>query len=63
MRVVLALDKFKGTFTARQACETLAEGIRQRNPKIEIILRPMADGGDGTASILTSAPGWRPIPR
>jgi glycerate kinase len=57
MRIVLALDKFKGTFEARQACECLAEGIRQRNPKIEVIIRPMADGGDGTADILASALG------
>lgn len=52
MRVVLALDKFKGTFTSQQANECLADGIRQRNPKIEVALRPMADGGDGTAAIL-----------
>jgi glycerate kinase len=54
MRVVLALDKFKGTLTSQQANECLAEGIRQRNPKIEVALRPMADGGDGTAAILAS---------
>lgn len=52
MRVVLALDKFKGTLTSQQANEALAEGIRQRNPKIEVALRPMGDGGDGSASIL-----------
>lgn len=52
MRVVLALDKFKGTLTSQQANECLAEGIRQRNPKIEVALRPMADGGDGSAVIL-----------
>lgn len=52
MRVVLALDKFKGTLTSQQANECLAEGIRQRNPKIEVALRPMADGGDGSAFVL-----------
>ncbi|MEY4066674.1 MAG: hypothetical protein RIR26_2882, partial [Pseudomonadota bacterium] len=52
MRVVLALDKFKGTLTSQQANECLAEGIRQRNPKIEVALRPMADGGDGSALVL-----------
>lgn len=57
MRVVLALDKFKGTFSAREACELLAEGIRHRNPKIEVLMRPMADGGEGTASILSAALG------
>ena len=57
MRVVLALDKFKGTFDARQACEHLADGIRHRNPKIEIIQRPMADGGEGSAAILAASLG------
>jgi glycerate kinase len=57
MRVVLALDKFKGTLTSQQANEFLAEGIRLRNPKIEVTIRPMADGGDGTAATLTSYMG------
>ncbi|NBO37270.1 glycerate kinase [bacterium] len=57
MRVVLALDKFKGTLTSQQANECLADGIRQRNPKIEVALRPMADGGDGSAAILASYMG------
>ena len=57
MRVVLALDKFKGTFDARQACKQLADGIRHRNPKIEITLRPMADGGEGSAAILAACLG------
>lgn len=57
MRVVLALDKFKGTLTSQQANECLAEGIRQRNPKIEVTIRAMADGGDGTAATLTTYMG------
>jgi len=57
MRVVLALDKFKGTFSAAEACEALADGIRASNPKIDILLRPMADGGEGTARILSAALG------
>lgn len=52
MRVVLALDKFKGTFSAQEACELLAEGIRSGHPKVQTVMRPMADGGDGTAAIL-----------
>lgn len=52
MRVVLALDKFKGTFSAREACELLAEGVRAGHPKVQTVIRPMADGGDGTAAIL-----------
>lgn len=54
MKIVLAFDKFKGTFTARQVCELVADGIRNRNPKIEIIQRPMADGGEGSASLIAA---------
>jgi glycerate kinase len=57
MKVVLAFDKFKGTFSAREVCELVAEGIKERNPKIEIIQRPMADGGEGSAQILSAALG------
>lgn len=57
MRVVLAFDKFKGTFSANEVCEIVAEGIRDRNPKIEVIQRPMADGGEGSASILSAVLG------
>ena len=61
MRVVLAMDKFKGTLSAQQACAYLAEGIRNRNPKIEVILRPMADGGDGTAEVLSASLGMEAL--
>ncbi len=54
MKIVLAFDKFKGTFTARQVCELVADGIRNRNPKIEIIQRPMADGGEGSAALIAA---------
>ncbi len=61
MRIVLAFDKFKGTFSARQVCELVAEGIRNRNPKIEIILKPMADGGEGSASLLADNLGMESL--
>lgn len=57
MRIVLTFDKFKGTFTARQVCEIISHGIRDRNPKIEVIQRPMADGGEGSAAILAPSLG------
>jgi glycerate 2-kinase len=61
MRIVLAFDKFKGTFTARQVCELVADGIRNRNPKIEIIQRPMADGGEGSATLLAASLGMESL--
>lgn len=61
MRIVLAFDKFKGTFSARQVCEMVAEGIRDRNPKIEVMQKPMADGGEGSASILSASLGMEAL--
>lgn len=61
MRIVLAFDKFKGTFSARQVCEMVAEGIRDRNPKIEVVQKPMADGGEGSASILAASLGMESL--
>ncbi|MCX7542549.1 glycerate kinase [Corynebacterium sp. P5848] len=48
--VVLAPDSFKGTATGAQAAEWIGAGFTEVCPDAEIILVPMADGGEGTAS-------------
>lgn len=57
MRVVIAPDKFKGTFAAREVAGAMAQGVRRVWPDAEIALIPMADGGDGTLAALVTA-GW-----
>ena len=57
MRVVVAMDSFKGTLTAQEACDAVAAGLRALDPAVTIDLCPMADGGEGTAQILASALG------
>jgi glycerate kinase len=57
MRILIAPDKFKGTFSAAEVCRHLAEGIRQSDPNAEVVLHPMADGGDGTLDVLLRALG------
>jgi len=57
MKVLLAPDKFKGSLTARQVCDAMTEGIRLVEPDAEIVALPMADGGEGTAQLLTEAVG------
>jgi len=64
MKVVLAPDSFKGSITAADAAQALAEGWRGIDPSVEIIARPMADGGEGTVAAFAAAvPGAerRPI--
>ena len=48
MRVVVAPDKFKGSLTAVEAAEAIGEGLRQGRPGVDVVLAPVAVGGDGT---------------
>ncbi len=57
MKIVVALDKFKGSLSAQRACELVRDAIREVRPEAEIILQPMADGGDGTAAVIHVARG------
>lgn len=55
MKILIAPDKFRGTLTAMEAATAMAEGVRRYNPDWEVRLLPMADGGEGTAEVLTRA--------
>lgn len=57
MKIVIALDKFKGTLSAPKACEIVRDGLREVRPGWELVVKPMADGGDGTAEVLSTALG------
>jgi len=52
MKILLASDKFKGSISAKGVCEALSRGLKKSNPSLEIIARPMADGGDGSLAVL-----------
>lgn len=52
MRILLAPDKFKQTLTQHQAVAAMAEGVLRALPDAEVRSLPMADGGEGTLSIL-----------
>ncbi|WP_063713225.1 glycerate kinase [Nocardia jiangxiensis] len=58
-RIILAPDKFKGSLTARQVADALAEGIRRVRPDAEIAWVPVADGGEGTVDAAIAA-GFSP---
>ncbi|MEZ0606910.1 glycerate kinase [Fibrella sp. WM1] len=53
MKILLAPDKFKGSLTAAEVCAAMTEGILLANPRAEVVAIPMADGGEGTAEVLT----------
>lgn len=59
MRIVVAPDKFKGTLDAVEVAEAMMRGARAVHPEASFVLRPMADGGEGTVSALLAARGGR----
>lgn len=62
MKILLAPDKFRGSLTAAEVCTAMSEGIRKAVPSAEILVIPMADGGEGTAEILTLNAGGQMYP-
>ena len=63
MKVLVAPDKFKGTLTAAEAAAAMAAGARDALPQAEVDECPIADGGEGTAALLTRAAGGRIVTR
>ena len=58
MRIVIAPDSFKGTLDAGAAAAALAAGWRSVRTGDQLVLRPMADGGEGTlAAVAAAVPG------
>lgn len=58
MKIVIAMDSFKGSLSALQAGQAIAEGIHRVEPETELHICPMADGGEGTVdAILTATAG------
>ena len=64
MKLIIAFDSFKGTMSAREACEEAAQAIREVHPGAQTLIKPMADGGEGTAEAMLAARGgeWIPVP-
>ncbi|MDP9185830.1 MAG: glycerate kinase, partial [Verrucomicrobiota bacterium] len=57
MRILIAPDKFKGTLSAREVAENIAAGLRDIVADAKIDIVPMADGGEGTAEVISQALG------
>jgi glycerate 2-kinase len=52
VKVLIAPDKFSGTLTAAEAAEAMAAGWARERPRDTLVIRPMADGGDGTIDVV-----------
>ena len=61
MKIVMALDSFKGCMSSREANEAAAEGARAVCPDAEIVQVPVSDGGEGFTEAFHAAVGGRLI--
>ena len=52
MKIVVAPDKFKGSLTGIEFCNSVEEGLNTILQNPDILKMPLADGGDGTIEIL-----------
>ena len=52
MKILVAPDKFKGSIDALMLCHAIERSLAGIFPESEIVLRPLADGGDGFASLM-----------
>ena len=59
MKVIIAIDSFKGCLTSKEANEAAAEGIRMAYPDAEIVEVPVSDGGEGYMEAFHAAIGGR----
>lgn len=59
MKTVIAIDSFKGSMTSMEAGNAAAAGVKAVFPDAEIVVRPLADGGEGTVEALTTGMGGR----
>ena len=55
MKIILAIDSFKGSLTSIEAAEAARESILQIHPEWETDIIPIADGGEGMLSVMLSA--------
>lgn len=51
MKIIVACDSFKGCMSSKEVEECIKKGILKANPKHEVLLYPMADGGEGTSKV------------
>ena len=57
MKIVFAIDSFKGSLSSIEAGKAAAEGAQRVFPDAECVVRPLADGGEGTVEALTAGLG------
>ena len=54
MKIVTAIDSFKGSMTSMEAGLAVTEGVHRVDSDVDVQIRPLADGGEGTVEALVA---------
>lgn len=57
MKVVAAIDSLKGSLSSMEAGFAIREGVLRSHPDALVVVKPLADGGEGTADALIEGMG------
>lgn len=57
MKIAIAIDSFKGSLSSKDAEKVVEEAIQSLLPECETICIPIADGGEGTLSVIMETTG------
>ncbi len=57
MKVVIAIDSFKGSLSSLQAGNAVKDSIHRLKNDAKVLIKPLADGGEGTVEALAQASG------
>ena len=57
MKVVVSIDSFKGSMSTFKAGEAVREGVLRVDKNANVVISPIADGGEGTVEAVVSATG------
>ena len=57
MKILIAIDSFKGSLSSKEAGEAIKSGILRVVPDANVVISPLADGGEGTVETLVEALG------
>ena len=61
MKVVVAIDSFKGSLSSLQAGNAVKEAVLGFNKDAQVVVKPMADGGEGTVDAFAGASGAQTV--
>ena len=61
MKVIIAIDSLKGSLSSTEAGHAIKEGILKAKPNASVVIKPLADGGEGTTDALTNGLGGKRV--